>query len=127
MLKLDVRETMQAQSYAVYMMAASCFGSSVCTTQQMEKRTYLLYRMAGERKQLKMEGRILSLLDRKVLHHLDREFLSSKVEIRFLPAGNGICISDGFTVLEISQKSFRDENKKICIGISASCYPASSR
>ena len=32
MLKLDVRETMQAQSYAVYMMAASCFGSSVCTT-----------------------------------------------------------------------------------------------
>ena len=52
------------------------------------------------------------------MHHLDREFLSSKVEIRF---------SDGFTVLEISQKSFRDENKKICIGISASCYPASSR
>ena len=35
MLKLDVRETMQAQSYAAYMMAASCFGSSVCTTPQM--------------------------------------------------------------------------------------------
>ena len=32
MLKLDVKETMLAQSYAAYMMAASCFRSSVCAT-----------------------------------------------------------------------------------------------
>ena len=126
MVKLDVRETIQAQSYAAYMMAASYFGSSVCTTPQMEKRTYLLYRMVGERKQLEMEERILSLLDKKVICHLDREFLSSKVEIRFLPAGNGICISDGFTVLEIRQNPCRDKSKKIRISISASCYPVSS-
>jgi len=124
MLKLNVSETMQAQSYAAYMMAASYFGSSVCATPQMEKRTYLLYRMAGEKKQQEMEERILSLMDKKVIRHLDREFLSSKVEIRFLPAGNGICISDGFRVLEISQDSRRDKNRKTRIIIRASCYPA---
>ena len=64
MLKLNVSETMQAQSYAAYMMAASYFVSSVCTTPQMEKRTYLLYRMAGERTQQNsdnqfMEGKCL--------------------------------------------------------------------
>ena len=51
MLKLDVSETMQAQSFAAYMMAAGCFGSSVCTTPQMEER-------------------ILSLMDKKDMHHL---------------------------------------------------------
>ena len=127
MIKLNLKETMLAQSYAAYIMAASCFRSSVCRTPQMEKRAYLVYRLAGERKQLEMEERILFMLDKTILPYMDTEFLSSKVEVRFLPEGNGICISDGFTVLEISQKSFRDENKKICIGISASCYPASSR
>ena len=126
MLKLDVKETMLAQSYAAYMMAASCFRSSVCATPQMEKRAYLVYRLAGERKQLKMEERALSLLEKKVLPHLDAEFLSSKVEVRFLPEGNGIRISDGFKVLEISQTTYRNKDKTPCISISACCYQVSS-
>ena len=126
MIKLNLKETMLAQSYAAYIMAASCFRSSVCRTPQMEKRAYLVYRLAGERKQLEMEERILSLLDKKVLPHMDAEFLSSKVEVRFLPRGNGICISDGFKVLEISQNPYRNKDRKPCIGISVSSYPASS-
>ena len=84
MFKLDVKEIVLAQSYAAYMMAASCFRASVCTTPQMEKRAYLIYRLAGERKQLELEERILSLLDKKIIRHLGKEFLSSKVEVRFL-------------------------------------------
>ena len=126
MLKLDVKETMLVQSYAAYMMAASCFRSSVCATPQMEKRAYLVYRLAGERKQLKMEERALSLLEKIVLPHMDAEFLSSKVEVRFLPEGNGIRISDGVKVLEISQTTYRNKDKTLCISISACCYPVSS-
>lgn len=123
MLRFDVKETMLAQSYAAYMMASSCFRSSACATPQMEKRAYLVYRLAGERKQLEMEERILSLLDKKVLPHMDAEFLSSKVEVRFLPRGNGICISDGLKILEIIQNPYRNKDRKLCISISASSYP----
>ena len=124
MIKLNLKETMLAQSYAAYMMAASCFRSSVCRTPQMEKRAYLVYRLAGERKQLEMEERILYLLDKKILPHMDAEFLSSKVEVRFLQGGNGICISDGFKILKISQNPYRNKGKKLCIRISVSCCPA---
>lgn len=126
MLKLNVSETMLAQTYAAYMMTMSCFRASVCTTPQMEKRAYLVYRLAGERKQLEMEERILYLLDKKILPHMDAEFLTSKVEVRFLHGGNGICISDGFKVMEISQNPYRNEDRKLCISISASCYPVSN-
>ncbi len=124
MFKLDVKEIVLAQSYAAYMMAASCFRASVCTTPQMEERAYLIYRLAGEKKQLELEERILSLLDKKIIRHLDKEFLSSKVEVRFLPEGNGIRISDGFKVLEISQDVYRDKKKKYHITVSVSYYPA---
>ena len=112
MLKLNIREAMQAQSYAAYMVAVSCFSSSVCTTPQMKERSYLLYRMAGDKKQKEMKKRIESLWNKSILCHMDVEFLSSKVEIRFLPQGSGIRISDGFKVLEISQKAYLIKDRK---------------
>lgn len=39
MMKLNIEETMAAQTYAAYMIASSYFDSYVCTSRQMERQT----------------------------------------------------------------------------------------
>ena len=103
MMKLDAKETMAAQAYAAYMIATSYFGSYECVTTQMEKQTYLLYRLLGTENQCKMEARIIALMEKQVLPHLSKEFLGSKVEASFFGDWSGVRITDGFEVLEIRQ------------------------
>ena len=62
MMKLNVEETMAAQTYVAYMIASSYFGSYVCTSRQMERQTYILYRTLKDEAQSKMEKRIISFL-----------------------------------------------------------------
>ncbi|MBQ8052552.1 MAG: hypothetical protein IJ198_01915 [Lachnospiraceae bacterium] len=103
MMKLNIEETMAAQTYAAYMIASSYFGSYVCTSRQMERQTYILYRTLKDEAQSKMERRIISFMEKEILPCLSKQFLASRVEIRFFPDRKGILITDGFQELEIRQ------------------------
>ncbi|MBQ9028245.1 MAG: hypothetical protein IJ110_05715 [Lachnospiraceae bacterium] len=103
MMKLDAKEAMAAQAYAAYMIATSYFKSYVCTTPQMENQTYLLYRLLGADNQCRMEARLISFMEKRVLPELSEEFLGSKVEAAIFPDGAGVRISDGFEELIIRQ------------------------
>lgn len=115
-MKLDAKEAMAAQAYAAYMIATSYFKAYVCVTPQMEKQTYLLYRLLGADNQCRMEARMISFMEKRVLPELSEEFLSSKVEAAIFQEGAGVRISDGFEELIIRQtlkevKNGREEGK----------------
>ncbi|MBQ9033445.1 MAG: hypothetical protein IJ107_02095 [Lachnospiraceae bacterium] len=103
MMKLNVEETMAAQTYAAYMIASSYFGSYVCTSRQMERQTYTLYRTLKAEAQSKMEKRVISFMEKEILPRLSEEFLNSRVEVKFFADRRGIRITDGFQILEIRQ------------------------
>ena len=103
MMKLNVEETMAAQTYAAYMVASSYFGSYVCASRQMERQTFILYRTLKDEAQSKMEKRIISFMEMEILPRLSGEFLNSRVEVRFHSDRRGIMITDGFQTLEIRQ------------------------
>ena len=115
-MKLDAKEAMAAQAYAAYMIATSYFKAYVCVTPQMEKQTYLLYRLLGADNQCRMEASMISFMEKRVLPELSEEFLSSKVEASIFQDGAGVRISDGFEELIIRQtlkevKNGREEGK----------------
>ncbi len=115
-MKLDAKEAMAAQAYAAYMIATSYFKAYVCVTPQMEKQTYLLYRLLGADNQCRMEARLISLMEKRVLPELSEEFLNSKVEAAIFQDGAGVRISDGFEELIIRQtlkevKNGREDGK----------------
>ena len=103
MMKLNVEETMAAQTYAAYMIASSYFDSYVCTSKQMERQTYTLYRTLKAEGQSKMEKRVISFMEKEILPRLSEEFLNSRVEVKFFADRRGIRITDGFQILEIRQ------------------------
>ena len=103
MMKLNVEETMAAQTYAAYMIASSYFGSYVCTSRQMERQTYTLYRTLKAEALSKMEKRVISFMEKEILPRLSEEFLNSRVEVKFFADRRGIRITDGFQILEIRQ------------------------
>ena len=103
MMKLNVEETMAAQTYAAYMIASSYFDSYVCTSKQMERQTYTLYRTLKAEGQSKMEKRVISFMEKEILPRLSEEFLNSRVEVKFVADRRGIRITDGFQILEIRQ------------------------
>ena len=122
MMKLNVEETMAAQTYATYMIASSYFGSYVCTSRQMERQTYILYRTLKDEAQSKMEKRIISFMEKDILPHLSGEFLRSRVEVRFLLNRRGILITDGFQTLEIRQFLKKRKEKDPHTGIERTKY-----
>ena len=81
MMKLNVEETMAAQTYAAYMIASSYFDSYVCTSKQMERQTYTLYRTLKAEGQSKMEKRVISFMEKEILPRLSEEFLITVTSI----------------------------------------------
>ena len=122
MMKLNVEETMAAQTYVAYMIASSYFGSYVCTSRQMERQTYILYRTLKDEAQSKMEKRIISFMEKEILPHLSGEFLSSRVEVKFLFNRRGILITDGFQTLEILQILKEHKEKDAQTGVEWTKY-----
>ena len=102
MMKLNIEETMAAQTYAAYMIASSYFDSYVCTS--------------------RMERRIISFMEKEILPCLSKQFLASRVKIRFFPDRKGILITDGFQELEIRQTLKVHIEKDMYTGIERKHY-----
>ena len=122
MINLNLEEAMAAQTYAAYMIASSYFDSYVCTSRQMERQTYILYRTLKDEAQSKMERRIISFMEKEILPCLSKQFLASRVEIRFFPDRKGILITDGFQELEIRQTLKVHIEKDMYTGIERKHY-----
>ena len=122
MMKLNVEETMAAQTYAAYMIASSYFDSYVCTSKQMERQTYTLYRTLKAEGQSKMEKRVISFMEKEILPRLSEEFLNSRVEVKFFADRRGIRITDGFQILEIRQIMKAKKEKDAETGVERTKY-----
>ena len=59
----------EEKAYITYMMAASYFNHCLCKTPALEERLFLYYKEMGMTKQLRMEEKIIELLESKVSGH----------------------------------------------------------
>ena len=100
-MKLNIEETVAAQTYAAYTIASSYFGPCTCASRQMEQRSRVIFCALSAKEQEKMEERIIFLMEKKVLPKIRKGFLNSRVKVKFLADGRGILATDGKEALII--------------------------
>lgn len=82
------KDNQMAMDYVIYMIAGSYFKSTECVSPLVEGGLYIMYKEAGEKKQLCMENEVDLFMKDEVLPKLPKGFLNQDVKVKLI-AENG--------------------------------------